>query len=204
MSATERARRLPVRRHARESGVAAIEVALLASVFFTLVFGVMELARAVYVFNTMFEATRYAARAAATTSHRDGDTLDRIRQRAMFRASPGNLVFGAPVNDGNVKFDYLALTRAADGSMSLDEIPAGSLPATARQNREICMTNPNAANCIRFVRARICAETGVTDCDQAVFRPILPMLSFWFRVPRATTVRPVESFGSMPGVTPAP
>lgn len=204
MSATERARRRPARMRPREAGVAAIEVALLASLFFTLVFGVMELARAVYVFNTMFEATRYAAGVAATTSHRDSDTLDRIRQRAMFRASPGNLIFGAPVNDGNVTFDYLALTRAADGSMSLDEIPSGSLPASARQNREICMTDPNAANCIRFVRARICAQGGVTDCDQAVFRPILPMLSFWFRVPRATTVRPVESFGAMPGAAPGP
>ena len=162
----------------------------------------MELARAVYVFNTMYEATRYAANAASMTSHRDTAALDRIRQHAMLRTSPGSLLLGAPVGDQNVRIDYLSLRRGDDDSMTLQEIPAGALPLCPRQNREICMRDPHAANCIRFVRARICADDDETQCDAASFGTFLPLLSLRFDVPRATTVRPTESFGSMPEGTP--
>lgn len=201
MSATER-RQAPFAAARRQAGVAAAEFAILAVLFFTLVLSVMELARAMYVFNTMYEATRYAANAASMTSHRDSASLERIRQHAMLRTSPGPLPLGAPVTDRNVRIDYLALTRDDENRMSLQEIPTASLPLCPRQNREICMTDPNAANCIRFVRARICAEDNETDCDPAAFVSYLPVLSFTFDLPLAATVRPTESFGSMPEGTP--
>jgi len=45
----------------RLRGVAAVEFALLAICFFTVFLGLMELARLVYVFNTLQEVTRRAA-----------------------------------------------------------------------------------------------------------------------------------------------
>lgn len=189
-------------RNTHQAGTAAVEFAVLAFVFFSLVLGTLELARAMYVFNTMYEATRYAANAASMVGHRDTAALDLIRQRAIFRASSGNLILGAPVNDRNMRIDYLALRRNSDDSLELQPIPTGSLPTCARQNREICMSNPHAANCIRFVRARICAEDDDAQCLSASFTPMVTMVSLTLDVPRATTVRATESFGSMPEGTP--
>lgn len=202
MSATELSGRRPRSSNTRQAGVAAVEFAILAIVFFTLVFSVIELARAMYVFNTMFEATRYAANAASMTNHGDTNALDRIRHRAVLRTSPGHLILGAPITDQNVRLDYLALIRREDGSLALQEIPSSSLPVCARQNREICTTNPHAANCIRFVRARICAADGDADCNAASFRGFVPLNPFTLAVPHATTVRAAQSLGSMPESTP--
>ena len=198
MSATRAAmaRRLG---HRHQRGVAAIEVALLALVFFMVVFGVIETARMMYVFNTVQESTRRAASGASLVSHRDTTALNRIRQNAVFRTSPGSLVFGAPVSDQSVRIDYMALVR--DGSsLTLTEIPEGSLPTCPRENRRVCMNNPNAANCIRFVRARICEEG--TNCSPVRYTPIIPLLSMTVDIPRSTTIHVVESFGSMPEGTP--
>lgn len=183
-------------------GTAAVEFAVLAVAFFTLVLGTLELARAMYVFNTMYEATRYAANAASMVGHRDTGALDLIRQRAVFRTSSGNLILGAPINDRNIRIDYLGLRRNADDSLTLQPIPTGSLPTCSRQNREICMNNPHAPNCIRFVRARVCSEDDDAQCLSATFTPLVTMVSLTLDVPRATTVRPVESFGSIPEGTP--
>ena len=50
--------------HSRQHGVAAVEFALIASIFFTLVFGVMEMARILFYMNSAAEATRLGARVA--------------------------------------------------------------------------------------------------------------------------------------------
>lgn len=182
-----------------QGGVAAIEFALLALVFFMVVFGAVETARMMYIFNTVQESTRRAASAASRVSHRDSSALERIRQDAVLRTSPGNLVFGAPVSDQNVRIDYLALVRNGN-DLVLTEIPESSLPTCPRQNRMICMNNPNAANCIRFVRARICEEG--SNCNPVRYTPIIPLLSWTVDVPRSTTIHVVESLGSLPEGTP--
>lgn len=187
---------------AHERGVALVEFALGAVVFFTLVFGAIELARMLYVFNTVHEATRHAANAASMISHRDTAGLERIRQQAIFRTSPGDLVLGSPISDASVRIDYLALLRGADGSLALQPIAPASLPTCPRNNREICMSDPNAANCIRFVRARICAAQAGDECSPAPFRTFVPFVSLPLDVPKATTIRATESFGSMPEGTP--
>lgn len=209
MSASSRLNRRSNRRPHREGGlaqcqrgVAAVEFALGAVVFFTLVFGAIELARMLYVFNTVHEATRYAANAASMISHRDTAGLDRIRQQAIFRTSPGELLLGGPISDSNVRIDYLALVRDASGSLALQPIAPAALPTCPRNNREICMTDPHAANCIRFVRARICADGDDAGCSPAPFRTFVPFVSLPLAVPKAVTLRPTESFGSMPEGTP--
>lgn len=186
----------------RQRGVAAVEVAILALVFFLAVFCIIELARALYIINTVYDSTRYAANAAAMASHRDSATLERIRQQAVFRTTPGKLPLGAPVTDASVRIDYLALLRNSDGSLQLSPIAPANLPLCPRQNREICMLNPNAPNCIRFVRARICNENDSGECSRLRFEPMLSIVPISFELPHATTLRVTESFGSMPEGTP--
>jgi len=55
-----------------ERGAAAVEFALVATVFFTLLFGVMEFGRLLYLWNTTAEATRRGARIAAVCDLNDG------------------------------------------------------------------------------------------------------------------------------------
>ncbi len=190
------------RARSRQAGVAAVEFAILAIVFFTLVLSVIELARAMFVVNTLYEVTRHAANAAAVTSHADTTALAAIRQRAVFRNAPGALLLSAPVSNESVRFSYFALPRAGDGTLALQEIPTASLPTCARRNREICMANPNAENCIRFVSASICNEANQRTCNAVIYRPFLPLISFPLALSKATTIRAVESFGSMPEGTP--
>jgi hypothetical protein len=185
-----------------QNGTAAVEFALLAILFFTIVFGVLEFARVMYVFGTVQEVTRRGAAEAAVTSHRDTAALNRIRQNSIFRDSPGELLLGWPITDRNVRIDYMALTRQNDGSLSATEIGDGQLPACPRRNREICLADPNAPTCIRLVRVRVCADDGATACTPVNYRTFFPLIPFPVKVPRATTISVVESFGSMPEGTP--
>lgn len=199
MSATKRSISRTCAGRFRQAGRAAIEFALLAFVFFTVVFGAFEVARIMYVFNTVQESTRRAAHAASLGNFRDTDALASIRRQAVLRSTPGFLPFGEPISDQSIRIDYMALVR--EGSdLVRREIPEGSLPVCARENRRICMNNPNADNCIRFVRARIC-QAG-NGCDPVRYVPVIPLISIPVNIPRSTTIAVVESFGSMPEGTP--
>ena len=52
---------MPANNPSRQRGVAAVEFALVVIIFLTLLFGIIELARSMYVFNTLKEVTRRAA-----------------------------------------------------------------------------------------------------------------------------------------------
>ncbi len=69
-------RKLDARRH----GVAAVEFALIASLFFTAFFGAIEMARLLYIWNTAVEATRAGARMAVVCDN-SGATLAAIRAK---------------------------------------------------------------------------------------------------------------------------
>lgn len=178
----------------RQGGVAAVEFALLAVIYFTFVFGVIEIARLLYVFNSLQEVTRRAAAAAAAVYATDSTATARIRQYAVFRNTPGDLILAPPVTDGHVRLEYLRF--------DLSVIPTGTLPADAAANRGLCMTDPHAANCIRFVQAQVCepAETG--QCNPARFQMLLPLIDLRMPLHKATTIAPIESFGYVPGTLP--
>jgi len=179
-----------------QRGVAAVEFAIVASVFFLFIFGAMELARVMYVFNTLQEVTRRAAVAAANADFHE-PALSSIRQKAIFRTSPGPLILGDPVTDDHVRIDYLALVRNADGSITPTRIPTTDLPANPAQNRVICNSNANDPSCIRLVRARIC-ETGDNDCDRMTYKTIFPLITLSVKLPLATTIIPARSMGYTP------
>lgn len=72
-----------LRRHPnKQCGAAAVEFSLVALLFFILLFGVMEIARVLFVWNSATEATRYGARVAVVCSLNDSAIVSRM-QRIM-------------------------------------------------------------------------------------------------------------------------
>ncbi|HKX41596.1 MAG TPA: TadE/TadG family type IV pilus assembly protein [Burkholderiaceae bacterium] len=69
------------RRPASQRGVAAIEFALIASILFTLLLGVMEMGRLLWTWNAAVEATRYGARLAVVCDLNDSHIKTRMISR---------------------------------------------------------------------------------------------------------------------------
>ena len=184
-------------RWAAQSGVAAVEFALVALLFFTVVFGTIEFARIMYMYNTLAEVTRRAARAAANIDWRETTELDLAKQHAIFRDSPGELPFGAPITDQHIRIDYLYLTQGA--TTTYEPILAGSMPGSPGQNRHNCLTNPYGSatspsnTCIRIVRARICKPD--TDCEAVDYQILIPLLNLGVKLPTSTTLVSAETLG---------
>jgi hypothetical protein len=190
------------RRREGQAGSFAVEFALVLLVFLTVIFGTIELARAMYIFSTLQEVTRRAARLAANVDFRDEGSKDRVRQKAIFLNAPGTLIFSAPVTDRHIKIDYLALIRNGDGSMTPTPIPPESLPAGPGRNRFNCSGNPNSATCVRLVRVRICAPGGTT-CTPVRYQPIVPLITLPINLPMSTAIVTSESLGFVEGMTPS-
>lgn len=186
----------------RQAGTTAVEFSLLALLFFTLVFGVIEVMRLGYVYNTLQEVTRRAARQAALVYPSDGEALARIRQDAVFRTTAGPLVFASPVTDANVRIDYFALVRGPDLTMHLQPVPDGSWPSCAAQHRLFCMANPNAPTCIRFVRVRVCDAGNTEQCRPVQSETLIPLIALRPALHIATTIVNVEAFGYRPNLAP--
>lgn len=201
MPATERG---PTRRRMcrDQGGGHLVEFSLVALVFLVFVFGILEIARAIYVINTLQEVTRRAAQAAATANVGSAQVLRGIRADAVFRADPGVLPLGDPVTDEYVRIDFLALVADSAGRTSM--APVTSVSACPARNRVECMNDPNGASCIRFVRARICVPGAAGTCQAATYQPIFPLVSFPLRLPVSTTIAPVESLGYQPGAVLCP
>jgi Flp pilus assembly protein TadG len=98
---------------ARQKGITTVEAALVMLLALVTLFGVMEIARAMYVFNALEEATRRGARVAAVCQVND----PAIAQIASFNASGSPVVSGlTPANilvqyidfNGNVLADPMA------------------------------------------------------------------------------------------------
>jgi len=180
------------RRHTRQRGVAAVEFALVAKIFFLLLFGIVELARALYICNTLQEVTRRAAALAANADFSSASAMNSVRQKAIFRNSPGLLLFANPISDQHIKIDYLSIPA---GATTPEEL--GALPASPERNREICMADPNSPECIRLVRVRICLP-GSGDCDSVPYKSLASMIPLPFPLPMSTTVVTAETLGQPP------
>jgi hypothetical protein len=186
----------------RERGGYAVEFAIVVIIFLMFLFSVLELARSMYVFNTLQEVTRRAAHSAATANIGSTEVLSRIRQNAVLRRSSGELPLGAPITDQYVRIDFLALVADSTGKTSMQRVT--SVPGCPVQNRLNCMNDPNGASCIRFVRARICVPGDGATCTAATYKPIFPLVSFPLRLPVSATIVPVETLGYRPGMAPCP
>jgi hypothetical protein len=197
--ATERIRR---EGRGRAGGALTVEFALAISLFLTLVLLLIEVSRLVYLWNTAQEITRQAARAASVGDFSDAAAMDALRQRAIFRDSPGTLALGGAVDDRSVRIDYLSLFGA--GQL----VPVASLPACPLQNIANCINDPHGGSCVRFVRARLCQPGGdQTACLALPYRPLVPLLDPLFSgatLPQSDTVAVAEALGHRAGAAGCP
>lgn len=177
------------RKRRTEAGSLTMEYALVFPGFLLFVFLLLEIARALCVWNTVQEVTRRAARGAAISDFSCAAALRAVRLDAIFRDSDGELLLSGGVTQDHVVIDYLWL----DGAGKLQALGAGALPASPAQNRANCMVNPASSSCIQFVRARICSPDG---CQPVPYSPMLRWLPLpAMTVPTAATVVRAESLG---------
>lgn len=187
-------------RRRREGGVFAVEFAMLATLFFIFLFALLEVARAVYLWNLVPEMTRLAARAAAVTDFSNASAVQAVREQAVLRSAPGRLPLGGAISDAYVRIDYLSQSSGGGGVPAA--LPVGVMPACPQRNRINCLDNPHGASCIRFVRAQLCLPGTGGSCERVPYRPILPLLEMLFpsgaqavRLPSGVTLAVAESLG---------
>jgi Flp pilus assembly protein TadG len=185
----------------RQAGSVAVEFALVAIIFFMVVFATLELARMEFLLNTLEEVTRRAAAAAANVDYRDTTALQKVQTDAVFRTSSGPLALGTPVTSDNVKIDYLSVSKA-----TWDVSHMSTLPSCPAANRLNCTTDPDADNCIRFVRARVCASMdSAGNCTTLPYQMIFPFLDLsGMKLPSAETIVPAGTLGATAGAMPCP
>ena len=183
----------------REHGVAAVEFAMVAVIFFLFVFGIIEIARAMYICNTLQEVTRRAAALAAISDFSSTEAMQQVRQQAVFRESPGLLMFAQPITDDYVKIDYMSIQKNGLTS-TMTPIPSGSLPSSPAVNYANCLKNPYGSSCIRLVRARVCEPDESPTCTPASYQSLVSMIPLSFGLPEATTIVNAETLGLPEGV----
>lgn len=195
---------------ASQIGAFTVEFALLSMIFLTVLFAVLEVARVVYLFNTLQEVTRRAAHGASGTDYRIENSMDAIRWNAVFNTAPGELVFGKPVTDSHIRIDYLGLQRASDGTLSLTPplVKDVDLPRCPSRNYFNCAHDQNSTNgplsCIRFVRVRICEPANTSTCDPVKYVPLVPFIPLSLTLPISTTIVKAGTLGYVPGATLCP
>jgi hypothetical protein len=180
-----------------QGGTAAVELAIVMIPFLLFLFGIMELARSMFVINTLQEVTRRAA-AGAANSDFHGTALANVKVHAILRDSPGPLILSDPVTDQHIRIEYMAIIRNADGSTTPTVIPTSSLPDTPEKNLAICAADSNAPTCVRLVRARVCDPGNTAACDPVIYQPVFPMIPFPMPLPASTTIVPAQSLGYVP------
>ena len=97
----------------RQKGMYTVEFAIVGAALFMIVFGAIEVARAMFAYNTIAEATRRGARVAAVCSAGDVATAQRA---AVFSIAGGGGSDASPILKGlsvsNVNVEYLGVGGA--------------------------------------------------------------------------------------------
>lgn len=91
----------------KQEGLSTVEFALVAAVLFTMIFGVIEVARAFFVSAALDEATRRGARMAAVCP---------INDAAVFQAAAFNNALIPDLDAGDITVEYLDDTGAIVGN----------------------------------------------------------------------------------------
>ena len=167
----------------KQRGAAAVEFALVAVIFFGLIFGIVEFGRGLYVWNSVQEVTRYVAREAVVCWRSDWNSMRDARGLIGMQSLPA-----APeLATTNISIE--ALRRAPNASGQL--VVLGNSPSTVDENISNCASSdtPTPRDCIGYVRVRV----------NASFTPLIGTL-LWFPLPNiplppSTVDMPAESLG---------
>lgn len=172
---------------ARQRGATAVEFGIIAMVFFTLFFGIIEFGRFFYLYNTVQEVTRCAARQAVVNWR---DKWESIRQQCLF--GHDELVAGREIGKTSI------LIRHLNQCGDVEEANPGSVDGNISKCR-----NPGDEDCIRFVEAGLWCSSG-TYCDpdknRITYNPMFGLIPLRVNIPGSTVCMPAESLGY--GMTP--
>lgn len=177
----------------RETGTTAVEFAFVAMVFLLIAMGIMEFGRLLYVWNTVQEVTRRAAREAVV---RTADDASRIARIALFRDEAGsgtvNLPAGLEINNAQVRINYLRVDLTAPNPMPVDAAgrfdPAKNLAACNSADPV------ELASCVRFVEA--CLATDGACASTVKYAPMIGLFPFLaIDIPVSRVLMPAESLG---------
>lgn len=185
-------------RQRRQRGAAAVEFALVAVLLIVLLLGIVELGRFLYLYDTVQEVTRRAARE-AVVSCTDQTTRNGIQSRAVLgNGSVGvSLPAGGEITDASVVIDYL----------DQNQVSINNPPLCGDANIVECAAN--AADCIRFVRVRVCNYQNNNQCNPIKYEPMIGLFSpdpsnpltgmqrinLGVPIPGSTVTMPAESLG---------
>jgi hypothetical protein len=175
---------------APQSGAAAVEFALIAIIFFTLLLGIIEFGRFLYVRNTIQEVTRAAAREAVVSLFTAGQIVN-IQKAAVFHSgASGNpaLPGGNEITSSKINIHYM--------SSPTTEIPSGAMPSSPEDNIAACLDATRTDSCIRFVLAEVCARNELPCTHPVLYRPMIGLFSFLnIAIPASSVIMPAESMG---------
>ncbi len=155
----------------QQHGVAIVEFAIVVSLLFILLFGILEFGRLFYVFNSVQEVTRRAAREAVV---RWIDQQSVVKNLALFGRT--TLPAGAEITAARINIEYL----------DVDGVLLTTLPASPGDNITKCLSDP-PVGCIAYVRVSI---TGATYAPMVSLFPYLSV-----PIPASTVTMPAESMG---------
>ena len=159
----------------KQQGVAAVEFALVALLFFTILLAIIEIGRMLFIFNTMQEITRRGAREAVVRWKSTADQ-NAIKTIALFNdvTMPAN----PEITAANITITYLQ----KDGVTEVTDFPADP-----GDNLSACGDITRIPNCIYSVRVSI---TGAT------FTPMMGLFDFLtMPLPTSEVTMHAESLG---------
>lgn len=101
------------RQRSTQRGTTTVEFALVAALFFTVLFGVLEFGRAFFVWNTLNECTRRGARVAAVSTMNNAA----IAQAAIFSNGGSTSPVLPGLTTGHVEVEYLTESGAITSTL---------------------------------------------------------------------------------------
>lgn len=156
----------------RQRGVAAVEFALVSLLFFTVLFGILEFGRMLYVYNTLQEVTRRAAREAVV---RWVDQTATVKTLALFGGTV--LPAGPEITAANISIEYL--NRLGN--------VAAPLPGDPGDNLSACGDITRTDSCVDSVRVSI---------SNVVYNPASSLFSMLnIAMPASSVTMHAESLG---------
>ncbi|MGZ8944816.1 MAG: TadE/TadG family type IV pilus assembly protein [Methylococcaceae bacterium] len=162
-----------------QKGAAMVEFAIIALLFFMILFGIIEFGRAFFTYNTLVEATRRGARVAAVCPASQA-AITMVQQATIFDPTPGDTqttgLLGLATTD--VSVTYLK----ADGTVVAP-------PALA--------ANSATYDTIAFVQVQILSLNNSNNINL-----LIPGVSVAFPVPAIVTTLPSESLGRISSQNP--
>jgi len=175
----------------RQRGVSTIEFAFISILLFVLLFAIIEFGRMFYVFNTVQEVTRRAARE-AVVRWTDNTSQNDARTMALFESA--NMPAYADISAATITIEYL--TANGDTLTKTPTNPADNISA--------CVNPTGKVDCIAFVRVSIpgVAYIPLFGFFSGIQLPMMPFtdtplltVNLTIPIPESTVTMPAESMG---------